>query len=309
MPLSPNVNAIYQKTHATISAALAQRLASPLFQPQAMPLIEEIEVAATKVDFSFMLDNKGLKRLKKNLQKKAAIEKQIVITTDEWEDSYAVPLRDLNDTHGDMYRMRGEAMGNGVLTWKDQQVAALLASTGPAFTVNSFDGKPYYSATHPMDLAGETISAYSNLDSGGGGQYWYLFDTRQMRPIILNWKTRPDLKSLGPDSEHATTEHEVLWKLYCDAGFGLTLWHYSYASNQTLNETNFNAARQAMEAVPTYSLSDGASQVMGVMPTLLVVGRSNRLAAEKLVNSATINGGDPNPLYKATDLLVLSHLP
>lgn len=308
MPMPPNVNGVYQTIHATVNASIAEALTDPLYQPQAAPLISELSVDDTKVDFSFMLDNNGLKELKKNIEKKAAIEKQIAIISKEWQDNLTVPLRDLRSSHGDMYRMRARSMGQNVGGWKDQQVAALLKSGGPAFTTASFDGVSFFNASHPMNLAGENIAAYSNLDSGGAGQYWYLFDTRRLKPIILNWKTRPETQDIGPDSEHAKLYKEVMWNLYCDAGFGLTLWHYAYASNQTLNETNFNAARQAMEAVPSYAKTSD-DQVMGVMPTLLVVGRSNRLAAEKLIKSETINGGDKNPLYNATDLLVLTYLP
>lgn len=309
MPMPPNVNAVYEEVNAIVNASLAQALANPLFAPQSANLITEMSIDDTKVDFNFLLDNRGLKKLKKNIEKKAAIEKSIVLLTEEWHDNLTVSTRDLTSRHGDKYRMQAEGIGASVGPWRDQQVANLLKSGGAAFTKESFDGVPFFSAAHPMNLAGENISPYANLDSGGAGNYWYLFDTRRVRPVFLNWKTRPEAHNLGPDSEHAKTAFEVMWNIYADAGFGLTLWYFAYASNKTLNEENFNAARMAMEAVPTYAKTDDGDQVMGVMPTLLVVGRSNRLAGEKLIKSATINGGDPNPLYNATDLLVLSYLP
>lgn len=309
MPMPPNVNAVYEEATTVVNASIAAALANPLYAPQSAALITELSVDDTKLDFGFMLDNRGLKKLKKNIEKKAAIEKQISILTDEWTDNITVPLRDLTSRHGDKYRMQGESLGQNIGAWQDQQTAALLKSGGAAFTKASFDEKPYFASDHPMDLAGETISAYSNLKSDGGGSYWYLFDTRRMKPVILNWKTRPITQTLGPESEHAKKAFEVMWTLYADAGFGLGLWHYGYASNATLNEAAFDAARTAMEAVPSYSQNDSTDQVMGVMPTLLVVGRGNRLAAEKLIKSGTINGGDPNPLYLATELLVLSYLP
>jgi phage major head subunit gpT-like protein len=309
MPLPPNVNGVYQEVNTIVNAALATALANPLYQPQSKPLIEEFNVGDTAVDFRFLLDNRGLRKLKKNIEKKAAIEKKVTIITEEWHDNLTIALRDLKSTHADLYRKQADTIGANVGPWEDQQVAQLLKSGGAGFTTPLFDGVPYFSGAHPMTLAGETISAYANLDSGGGGNYWYLFDTRRVKPIFLNWKTRPEPQNLGPDSEHAKLFFEVMWNVYADAGFGLTLWHYGYASNQTLNESFFNAARIAMEAVPTYAKGEDGDQVMGVMPNLLVVGRSNRLAAEKLIMSETINGGDKNPLYKATDLLVLSYLP
>lgn len=309
MPMPPNVNAVYEQVKAIVNATIAEALTTPAYQAQSMPLLEELSIDDTKVDFSFLLDNYGLKEMRQNIEKKAAIEKQITVVTKEWEDNLTVRTRDLNSRHGDKYRMQARRIGTSIGRWKDQQAAKLLKSTGKAFTEASFDGVPFFAGSHPMTLAGESLSAVSNLDSGGGGSYWYLFDTRMMKPIILNWKTPPQSQDLGPDSEHAKKAKEVLFNLYADAGFGMALWHFGYASNQTLNETYFNASRQAMEAFPTYSKSDNDDQVMGVMPTLLVVGRGNRLAAEKLVNTPTVNGGDANPLYKATELLVLSYLP
>ncbi len=309
MPMPPNVNATFEEATTIVNAGLAQALANPLYAPQAKPLVTEMGIPDTKLNFRFLLNNRGLRKLTKNIEKKAAIEKEIAIFSNEYTDNQTVALRDLKSTHGDKYRMHGEQLGQGVGPWQDQQVAALLKAGGAAFTVPSFDDVPYFSSAHPMDLAGEAISAYSNYDSGGASALWYLFDTRRMTPVWLNWVERPKNIDLGPDSEHAKKAFEVMWTLYCDAGFGMTLWHYGYASNRALTEEFFNSARVAMEAIPTYAKGEGGDQIMGVMPTLLVVGRSNRLAAEKLINSALINGGDPNPLYKTTELLVLSYLP
>lgn len=309
MPMPPNANATFEEATTIVNASLAQALANPLFAPQAKPLVTEMGIPDTKLNFRFLLDNRGLTELTKNIEKKAAVQKELVILSAEFTDNVTVALRDLKSSHGDMYRMAGEGMGAGLGPWQDQKVAALLKSGGAGFTTASFDGEPYFSGSHPMDLAGEDISDVSNYDSGGAADLWYLFDTRRMTPVWLNWAERPKNIDLGPDSEHAKKAFEVMWTLYCDAGFGMTIWHYGYASNQTLTEAHFNSARVAMEATPTYANSSEGNQVMGVMPNLLVVGRSNRLAAEKLINSATIDGGDPNPLYKTTGLLVLSYLP
>jgi phage major head subunit gpT-like protein len=308
MPMPPNVNAAFEEATPIVNAALASALANPLYAAQSKPLVTELGIPDTKLNFRFLLDNRGLKKLTKNIEKKAAVEKEITIFSDEYTDNITVALRDLKSTHGDKYRMMGEQLGQGVGPWQDQKVASLLKAGGGMFVTPSFDDVPYFSTAHPMDLAGEDIATYSNYDSGGASALWYIFDTRRMTPIWLNWAERPKNIDLGPDSEHAKKAFEVMWTLYADAGFGATLWQYGYASNRALTEEFFNAARVAMEAVPTYAKADDGSQIMGVMPTLLVVGRSNRLAAERLIKSATVDG-DPNPLYGTTELLVLSYLP
>lgn len=310
MPMPPNVNAIFEEANAIVVATLGEALAKQEWAAQSMPLVEEMGINDTLVNLPFLLDNHGLQPLLHNIEKKAGIKKQIQLTTSEWHDNITVPLRDLTSQHGDMYRMLAQQKGRGVPRWQDRQVAKLLkSSTGAAFVTPSFDGVPYFSAAHPMDLAGEAITAVGNLDSGGAGQYWFLFDTSSIKPILLNWKTRPEPRDLGPDSEHAKKYFEVMWNLYADAGYGMGPWFYGYASNQALDETHFDAARTALQQVPTYGKADGENQLMGVRPTLLVVGASNQLKAEKLIKAGTINGGDPNPLYNAVQVLPLTYLP
>lgn len=309
MPAPPNVQAAYDDANATIVATIAEGLAKLNPMTRSSPLIEELNINDSLVNFQFLLDNNGMQPLRRNIEKKAAIKKQVSIVSEEFVDNLTVPIRDLDSKNGDMYRMQAQTKIRGVPRWIDQQVAKLLKSGGPAFATNSFDAKPYFSATHPMNLAGEEISAYSNLDSGGGGQYWFLFDTSLIKPVFQNWKTKVKTNDLGPDSDHAKVAFEVMWNLYADSGFGMSLWYFGYASNQALDEEHFQAARVAMQGVPTYAKADNASQLMGVAPTLLVVGSSNQLAAEKLIKADKVGNNLPNPLYNAVQVLALPMLP
>lgn len=309
MPMPPNVNAAYDDANAIVNATIAEGLAKLAANTRSMAIVEELNIDDSLVNFRFLLDNNGLKELRQNIEKKAAIQKQVSLTTKEWQDNLTVPKRDLDSRNGDLYRLKAQTMVRGVPRWMDQQVSKLLKSSGGAFTASSFDGVPYFSAAHPMNLAGEDIANYGNLDSGGAGDYWYLFDTSLLKPVLMNWKKKPEMENLGPDSEHCIINKQVIWNLYADAGFGMSLWHFGYASNQALDETHFDAARVAMQKVPTYAKTDGDSALMGVMPNLLIVGSSNQLKAQKLIQSATINGGDPNPLYNSVQVLALPMLP
>lgn len=310
MPMPPNANAIFQELHAVVVAAFAEALAKAEWAPEADPLIQELDVPETLLNFNFVLDTFGLKKMKKNIVKKGVLEKQIQLTMEEWEDNVTLPERDLKTSSGGTVKMQADMRGKSIPRWKDQEVANLLGTAGDAFTKPSFDGVPYFSTAHPMDIGGDkSMSPYSNLDSGGGGNYWYMFDDSLIKPVWLNWKTRPRFDEFGPDSEHARKFHEVMWNIYADAGFGMGLWHFGYASNQALDEAHFNSARQAMTKVPTYEKGDKGTQYMGVKPKTLVVGSSNYLAAKKLILSATVNGGDPNPFYNDVRVVNLSMLP
>lgn len=310
MPMPPNANAIFQELNTIVVATFAAALANTEWAPEADSLIYELDVPETKLNFDFALDTFGLQKMKKNLTKKGVVQKQISLLMEEWEDNISVAERDLSTSQGGTVKMQAEMRGKSVPRWKDQQVVTLLGPGGDAFTRPSFDEVPYFSKQHSMKLGGDnSLANVANLDDAGGGDYWFLFDDSLIKPVWLNWKTRPRFDEFGPDSEHARKFHEVMWNIYADAGFGMGLWQYGYASNQALDETHFDAVRKAMTKVPTYASSDGKTQLMGIRPKTLVVGTSNYLAAKKLIQSATINGGDPNPMFNAVRVVNLSMLP
>jgi phage major head subunit gpT-like protein len=311
MPMPPDVNAAFDAANATIVATIAEGIANAPKNTLSTPLIEEMEIDDKQVNLPFFLDQGGLQELRRNIEKKGRVRRSISVFAKEWHDNITVRTEDLNAKNLDQYRMDARGMMNKIPDWTDLQVAKLLKSGGVAFVEPSFDGKPYFAADHPMDLAGENISPYSNLDNGGGGQFWYLFDTRKVKPVLRNWKVKPRETQLGPDSEYAQIHYEVMWKLYTSAGFGLGPWFWGYASNQTLDEAHFEAATLQFEGVPSYSKidSDDALAQMVVMADTIVVGKSNRLKAKKLFETETINGGDKNPMFGAVKVVYLPYLP
>lgn len=309
MPMPPDVNAAFDAANATVVATIAEGIAKAPANTLSTPIIEEMEIDDKSVSLPFFLDQGGLQELKRNIEKKGRVQRQISIFAKEWTDNITVRTEDLTARNMDRFRMDAKSMVAKIPRWTDLQVARLLKNGGIAFTEASFDGKPYFAADHPMDLAGEAISAYSNLDSGGAGQYWYLFDTRSVKPVLRNWKVKPKESQLGPDSEYAQIHFEVMWNLYTSAGFGMGPWFWGYASNQALDETHFEAAQLAIESVPSYSKTDGDDAQMVVMADTIVVGKTNRLKAKKLFQTETINGGDKNPMYDAVKVVYLPYLP
>ena len=309
MPMPPDVNAAFDAANATVVATIAEGIAKAPANTLSTAIIEEMEIDDKQVNLPFLLNRGGLQELRRNIEKKGLVQRQISVFAKEYTDNITVRTEDLSAKNVDLYRMHAKDMVNNIPTWTDLQVAKMFRAGGVAFTEASFDGKPYFSATHPMDLAGEKIDPYSNLDSGGASQYWFLFDTRKVKPVLRNWKVKPRETSLGPDSEYAQLHFEVMWNLYVSAGFALGPWFWGYASNQTLSEAHFETAQLAFEGVPSYSKNDGEDQQMVVMADTIVVGKSNRLAAKKLFQTETINGGDKNPMFDAVKVLYLPYLP
>ena len=47
-----------------------------------------------------------------------------------------------------------------------------------------YDGQPFFNANHPVGTG-----VVSNIDSAGGGDYWYLLDTRNViKPIVFQMR-------------------------------------------------------------------------------------------------------------------------
>lgn len=299
-----NVNAKFEEMDRVVRAKFAESLAKKEYQARGMPLFEEVDSTDLAEDYNWMLDTWGFRRLKENLPQKVMTEKRVTIDNEPWVDNLTVPLRVMKTQQRGKYELAASMKGRQVGRFLDNRAGNLLKSTGKTFTQNSWDGVPFFSASHPI----KTGTTYSNLDSGGAGDYWYLFDTSVIKPLVLQWLERPYEEVFGPETEWSKNNRMVKWDFHMDVGMGPTLWWFAYASNQVLDDTHFAAAQKAMMQTPTYELLDGETQLMGVMPTLLVVGAGNKLAAEKLLNAAQKANGESNVLYKNVDLLVLPTL-
>lgn len=301
----PNVNAKFEEMDRVIRAKFAEALAKKEYQPKAGILFEEVDSEDLAEDYNWMLDTWGFRKLKENLPIKVATEKRVTIANEEWVDNLTVALRVMKTQQKSKYELQASMKGRQVGRFLDNRAAMLLKLAGEAFTVNSWDGVPFFSNAHP--IKGNTT--HSNFDNGGGGNPWFLFDTSVLKPIVVQYLERPYEEVFGPDTEWSKNNRKVKWDFHMDMGMGMTLWWFAYASRQTLDEAHFAAAQEQMMKTPTYELLEGETQYLGAMPNLLVVGASNKLAAEKLLNASNKANGESNVLYKNVDLLVLPTLP
>lgn len=300
-----NVNAKFEEMDRVVRAKFAEALAKKQYQPKAQRLFEEVDSNDLAEDYNWMLDTWGFRRLKENLPIKVATEKRVTVENEPWVDNLTVGLRVMKTQQRGKYELAASMKGRQVGRFLDNRAGALLSLTGKAFTENSWDGVPFFSNVHP--IKGNTT--HSNYDSGGGGNPWFLFDTSVLNPIVVQWLERPYEEVFGPETEWSKNNRQVKWDFHLDMGMGMTLWWFAYASRQALDEAHFAAAQAQMMKTPTYELLEGQTQLMGVMPDLLVVGASNKLAAEKLINATNKANGESNVLAKSVELLVLPTLP
>lgn len=209
-----------------------------------------------------------------------------------------------DDIEDDTYGAYGPAflgLGQEGIRWKDEFVFGALKL---AFSTLCWDGQYAVDTDHPvLDAAGNPASVSNS--QGGAGAEWFLVDASRgiFKPVIF--QTRRDFGLVAKDRETDDNVFERREFVYgMDGRFNVSfaLWQLLYGSKQTLDATNFNAAYAAMLGMVT----DGDKK-LGIMPTHLVCGPTNRAAA-KTVLAERLAGGADNPNYKTVELVVSPYL-
>lgn len=202
-----------------------------------------------------------------------------------FERTLAIGVHELNDV--DMLRALGQrAVQHGAAAAKHPNrlvYGALAAAANASYTFEAkskkvvfpmlgYDDQPLLSASHTIGDA-----SYSNL-GGGGGTRWYLI-ARSPGVMPLIYGVLQDFM-LDEDPDSVREKKRYRWRADAHVGVGVGEPRAIYASNQTLDTTNFDAAMEAMMAFP-----DDEGQSAGVMPNLLVVPPSLRSEAKALLGN------------------------
>lgn len=159
-----------------------------------------------------------------------------------------------------------------------------------------FDGQNYFDDDHVT----EDGTVWSNKTGNDAVAAWYLLDLSQpMKPILYQERQAPTFTMItDPNSETVFKNDEYLMGGKARAAAGYTFPQLAHRCTGTLNKANYEAAYKAMT-----SLKDSEGRPIGVRPTHIVYGSSNRAAAKALFSRELINGGDSNEYYKDVELI------
>lgn len=219
------------------------------------------------------------------------------ILNKDFEITVSVDRNDIEDDTLGIYGPMFQDLGQQTARHPDQLVFDLLAA---GFATECYDGQYFFDTDHPVLNADGTETSVSN-HGGGSGTPWFLLNTtRALKPII--YQERKPFKFVALDKE--TDSNVFLKKQFvygsdgrCNVGYGF--WQQAYGSKQTLNATNYAAARAAMA-----SLKGDHGKPLGIMPNLLVVPPSLEGAANKLLKSLLATGGETNEWAGTAEVLV-----
>lgn len=217
----------------------------------------------------------------------------------KFESTVKVSRDDIDDDQFGIYKPLFEAMGYAAKQHPDELVFGLLAA---GLGSKCYDGQYFFDTDHPV---GENdVQSVSNLQTGSGNP-WFLLDTsRPLKPLIFQKRRDYALRMVtNLDDSQVFMSDEYVYGVDARVNAGFGFWQQAFASQATLSQANFEAARAAMRAVKS-----DEGRPLGIRPTLLVVGPSNEAAANETIKVQRQSGGADNPNYNAVQVLVTSLL-
>lgn len=286
-----NLNDLYQGYSAAFNAGFRNAM------PEWNKIATQVPSTSAQTRYSWLGQFPRLREWVGDRQLKSITAHDYTITNKVYESTVSV-LREVieDDEYGTLAPMMQE-LGYAAATHPDEIVFDLLKNGTSSL---GFDGQNFFDTDHPVGST--TASNYT----AGGSNAWYVLDTsRSLKPLIL--QMRKPYNFVRKDAE---TDDNVIYKrefVYgvdarLNGGYGF--WQQAYRHNDTLNSTNFDSVYAAMMS----RVSDDG-RPLGIRPTLLVVGPSNRAAALSVVKVSTLANGASNPNFGAVEVLITDKLP
>lgn len=226
---------------------------------------------------------------------------KLEISNKPFEATVRVARDDVEDDLYGSYAPAFQGMGQEGTRWKDEFVFGALKAS---FSTLCWDGQYAVDTDHPVyDENGNLISVSNS--QGGSSAEWFLVDSSRgvFKPMIF--QTRRDFSLVALDREtdpNVFNQREFIYGMDGRFNVSYAFWQLLYGSKQTLDATNFNSAFAAMLG----QVTDG-NKKLGLTPTHLVCGPTNRAAAKTVLAERLASGAD-NPNFKAVDLVVSPYL-
>ena len=143
------------------------------------------------------------------------------------------------------------------------------------------------------------------MQAGTGAPWILLCTKRAPKPLYLQERLAVQFESQTSAATPNVFDLDVYsfggrWRGNAAYGF----WQCAFGSKAALTVSNFEAAYDAMMGFR----GDGLRK-LGIMADTMLVGPSNRVAAEAILGKQLINGGESNTNYKRLELIVTPWMP
>lgn len=219
-----------------------------------------------------------------------------------FELTVEVDRDDFDDDNLGIYTPMFRDLGMSSTTFPDDLIWPLLLA---GFTTKCYDGQNFFDTDHPvLDENGNEVSV-ANTD-GGSGTPWFLMDvSRPLKPLIFQDRKTPNqlIRMDKEDDTNVFMKKQFIYGLDGRAAAGFGFWQMAWGSKQTLNAANYEVARVGLG-----SLKADFGKPLAINPRLLVVPPSLEKAANQIVRSVLVNGGETNPWAGTAEVLVVPWL-
>ena len=217
-----------------------------------------------------------------------------------FELTIAVPRNSIEDDQYGVYAPLFVEMGRSAAAHPDQLIYGLLKK-GTAELC--YDGKPFFSTSHPvLNDKGKAV-AQSNVDDGADDDAprWYVLDnSRALKPLIYQNRKSPNFVAKDKETDDNVFDNAE-FKYGTDrrgaAGFGF--WQLAQSSNKPLTEDSLWAAIETLT-----SRTGDNGRPLGLMAQTLVVPPQLKKVSTKLLNNEFLANGESNALKGELKLLV-----
>lgn len=224
-----------------------------------------------------------------------------VIVNRKFENTLAIPADKISDDQYGIYTPVVADFGKTAAELPDDLVWEQLEK---GWSTNHYDGQLFFDADHPV--VGEDGKERSVSNSQGGtGRPWYLVDdTRGIKPIIFQDRSKPQITpKTNLTDDNVFFQDEFIWgaKRRCAAGFGA--WQLVIGSRQPLTAANYEAARAMMVEARGHR-----GRKLNLKPKLLVVPGGLEGAAREILMAERDAAGATNIWRGSAELHVESRL-
>lgn len=213
-----------------------------------------------------------------------------------FENTVGVPREAIEDDQYGVYTPLVTQLGQDAALHPDELIFALIAA---GFTTTCYDGQYFFDTDHPVGPNESPVSV-SNF-GGGAGTAWYLLDTtKAIKPFIL--QMRRDYAFTAKtrlEDDNVFDRKEFVWGVDGRLNVGFGLWQLGYASKQTLDVTNYAAARTAM-----MSFKSDSGKPLNVTPKILLVPPSLEKAALDVIQAERLANGATNTYRNTAEVVV-----
>lgn len=227
------------------------------------------------------------------------------VTNRKFETTIDVERTDIEDDALGHYASIAEAGGQSA---KDLMNDIIFQSYAAGFSSLCYDDQFFFDTDHPVYANSDgtgAVTTVSNMQAGVGAPWILLCTKRAPKPVYLQERVPVAFESQTTAATANVFDLDVYsfggrWRGNAAYGF----WQTAFGSKADLTVANFEAAYDAMMGCK----GDGG-QKLGIVADTMLVGVSNRVKAETILNSDRMANGASNINYKRVELIVTPWMP